>query len=285
MSPAQITTSAVLFYRCESDEPIAFAWYQRAVELFNSYKLSPIFFTASGGDFELDDCYVLADGNGELFRWGDPTPIRFRRGDLIQALQDRVIDSLSLDTPRPNGHDRSDWSLKATVSSFEGEFFLGIDQELVPEPADLIRQAHKIASGLLEVGYGFAFQMPLENDPECFAAGIRPSKYADFKKLLRHRREGTKPQKAADDLWHDELTGERRHLTGLFRDAYLVNLLSAAHVQAAELTNRRIGTLTETKRYALALGVDRARDSRCPGVAGEAQITRQPGRALSASTR
>lgn len=92
--------------------------------------------------------------------------------------------------------------------------------------------------------YGFAYKMPLSDEPACYAAGIGRSSLADFRELLRQRSQGIARQKTAEDLWRDELFGKKRHLTGLFRDAYPASMLSEAHVRAAELVSQPIGKLT-----------------------------------------
>jgi len=110
-----------------------------------------------------------------------------------------------LDTPHADSNDRSDWCATVSASSTDGEFYIGVDEELVFDPADMLRRAYEIAKGMFDVRYGFAYKMPLVEDPACYASGFRRTSLADFRDLLRRRREGIERQKTPDDLWHDEL--------------------------------------------------------------------------------
>ncbi len=98
MTTGQITTSAALFCGAEDGQRVPLRWYEKALDLFRQHQLEPILFTASGGGFEYDDCYVLADAGHDLLKWGEVLPAR--RHDLVVALQNGVVDSLGLDSPR-----------------------------------------------------------------------------------------------------------------------------------------------------------------------------------------
>jgi hypothetical protein len=63
--------------------------------------------------------------------------------------------------------------------------------------------------------------------------------------MIRHRSEWDRRKKSPDELWGDELNGQRRHLTGLFRGAYSASILSEAHVRNADLGSHGIGRLSE----------------------------------------
>lgn len=243
MTSAQITTSVALFYPTEQGDTIPSSWYERALELFREHRLSPVLFTAGGGEFELDGCYVLADRGGDLFKWGEP--IAARRDELIDAFQKEVVYTLALDSPQASARDRSEWRAKMSASSIRNKLYVGIDEELVSDPALLLHRACEIARGLFDVRYGFAYKMPLAEEPDCYASGSRPFSFADFQEEMRLRREGVPRQESPDELWGDELMGPRRHLTGLFRGAYPVNVLSESHVRSAELNSRGIGRLSE----------------------------------------
>jgi hypothetical protein len=239
MRTSQMTTSA------DHHQAIPLTWYERAVQVFNEYRLSPILFTASGGNFELDDCWLLADEGADLYKWGEPEPIVPRRGDLIAALQIGAIYDLGLDTPRADSEDRSEWHANVSSSSIDGELYMGIDAELASDPSALVAHAYKIAKGLYDIRYGFAYKMPLADLPDCFATGSRRFTFADFKELMREKREGIRREPARDDLWKKELMDGRRHLSGLFRDAYPVNILSESHVRAVNLLPQKIGKMSQ----------------------------------------
>jgi hypothetical protein len=245
MKAMQMTTSVALFYCSDSEDAVPFAWFEQAVEIFNTYRLSPILFTAAGGHFEFDDCYLLADGGGKVYRWGDPMPIRPRRSRLIDALRNGAIYSLSLDTPRADSKSRSDWRAKLSASSVFGDFYIGLDEELVGDLVNLIRSACQVASGLFDIRYGFAYKMPLADDPDCYAIGSRSLSWSEVKQWIRRRNETPQAPPTADQLWRDEHSKRRRHLTGLFRGVYRANVLSESHVNAAELRSSPIGKLSE----------------------------------------
>jgi len=63
--------------------------------------------------------------------------------------------------------------------------------------------------------------------------------------MLDERRKGIRRHPTADELWHQELMGERRHLKGLFRGAFPASILSESHVRAAGLTSQAVGRLSE----------------------------------------
>jgi hypothetical protein len=245
MTSAQMTTSVVLFFDAKQDQPIPITWYERALKMFDEYHFSPILFTAGGGDFELDDCHLLADGSDELYKWGEPEPIVPRRAELVRALHDGVIYSLCLDTPRADGEDREGWHATVSASSINNRLYMGIDAELASDPSALVAHAYKIAKGLYDIRYGFGYKMPLADLPDCFATGSRRFTFSDFKELMREKREGIRREPTRDDLWKKELMDGRRHLIGLFRDAYPVNILSESHLRAADLLAHRIGKLSK----------------------------------------
>jgi hypothetical protein len=244
MNSKQVTTSVALFCTLGQQEAVPVAWYERAIELFHEFRLSPILFTAGGGRVEVDDCCLLEDGDRTIYRWGAPEPIVARRAELIEDLRRGEIDTLDLDAPRADGRCRSDWHLNISLSSFDGEFFLGVDEELVFDVIALLRLACKIAKGLVEVRYGFGYKMPLVDEPAAYSMGGKRFTLADFQDSLKRRQEGTLQSPTADELWEREPTNNRRHLTGYFRRAFPTNVLSEAHVQAADLQSSPIGRLS-----------------------------------------
>jgi hypothetical protein len=234
------TTSAALF--CEPKHRVPSEWLERATALFAEYDLAPILFTAGGGGFELDDCYVLAESGNDLILWEELLPARC--GGLLDALRKDEIYDLVLDSPRAGAPCRSDWRANVSAGNV-GELYLGIDEELISEPATLLRRAFEIAKGLFDAGYGIAYTMPLAEEPDCYASGSRRSSLADFRQMLDERRKGIRRQPTVDELWHQELIGERRHLKGLFRGAYPASILSESHVRGADLSSQAVGRLSE----------------------------------------
>lgn len=243
MRPEQLTTSAATFYNCEQDTPIPSIWLEKALCLFTENGLAPILFNAGGGEFELDDCYVFADSGGDLFKWGEA--IAARRNDLVKALRQGDIYSLGLDAPRAGAETRSDSQAETTILSSCGTVYVGIDEELESDPVVLLHRAYEMAKGLFDVRYGIAYKMPLTEEPASYAVGSGPFSLADFRELMRLKREGIQRPKSPDDLWRDELNGRRRHLQNLFRGAYPASILSESHVRAAALDTRPIGRLTQ----------------------------------------
>ena len=243
MTSRQMTTSAVLFYDSEHRDAVPMGWFERAFRFLSEYGLSPILFTAGGGQFELDDCYVLADPGNGLFKWGEEIPAR--RSDLLDALREGQIYGLGLDSPRDNALNRSDWRADLSAFSIDGELYLGVDEELVSDPVALLRKACDIAKDLFDVRYGFAYKMELADEPACYASGPGKRPLSEVFEMIRHRREWAKRKKTPDELWSEELREQRRHLTGLFRGAFPANILSESHVRAADLKSQGVGRLTE----------------------------------------
>jgi hypothetical protein len=98
---------------------------------------------------------------------------------------------------------------------------------------------------LLDVRYGFAYKMLLEECPDSYASGRHRTTFSEVREMIRHRRNWDKRQKTPDELWEEELYGQRRHLSGLFRGAYPASILSEAHVRAADLASHPIGELSQ----------------------------------------
>jgi hypothetical protein len=243
MTSPQMTTSAALFWNSAQGETVPFSWFERAIELFRAHHLSPILFTAGGGPFELDDCYVLAESGGDLVIWEEAIPAR--HSVLVEALREGEIYSLGLDSPRAGCLDRSDWRADVSVHTTSGELYVGIDEELVSDPVALLRQIYDNAKSSFDIRYGVAYKMPLAEAPASYASGFSKTSVSDVFEFIRHRREWDSRQKTPDELWSQELYERRRHLTGLFRGAYPASILSDAHLQAANLRSQTVGKLSE----------------------------------------
>lgn len=153
--------------------------------MFGEYKLSPILFTANGGGFLFDDCYVLAERGRDLVKWGEV--LAARRDELIDALRKAEIESLFLDSPRPDAESRSDSRARVSVSSTFWDLYIGVDEELAPDPAALLRRAYGMAKGLFDVRYGIGYKSPLAQDPDCYASGNAPSTLSDVLEMIRLR--------------------------------------------------------------------------------------------------
>lgn len=236
---------AAAFYGSSSRAaaPVNPTWLDRIVETLGEHSLSPILFTASGGGFELDDCHLFGQTSERLALWGEE--INSHRDALIASLKRGEVVDLTLDVPCATAMDRSEWRALASASSTTQELVLGFEENLVSGPSAVLRQLLEVAHDLVDVHYGFAYSMPLADNPECYASGIgRATTLADFRTWLRQRSEGTLPPKSDDELWHDELNEDRRHLTGLFRGAYPANLLSEAHLKSADLRRAGLGKLS-----------------------------------------
>jgi len=243
MSSEQITTSVAIYFKSEQGRSIPLRWFEEARNLFAERNLTPVLFTAEGGDFRLDDCYVLADHGNRLTIFGEV--IESRGVELMDALQSGEIVSLGLDSPCSGAENREDW--RANVSAFltSGECYIGIDERLAPDISALLRRAYSMAEGLFDVGYGIAYKLPLSQYPDGYASGFRGDSFSDVREMIHHRREWEHRKETPDELWRAELLGKRRHLTGFFRGAYPASVLSESHLKMAGLRSHTIGRLSE----------------------------------------
>jgi hypothetical protein len=244
MSAIQTTSAALYFDRTERAS-IPLLWFERARDVFTDFDLSPILFTANDNeDFLLDDCYLLASKGHDIVLWNETIP--GRNDDLIAALGDGKIDDLCLDVPRNDARTRSAWHANVSISLVTGICHIGLDIRLISDVTELIRRAVELVCDLFAIRYGIAYQMPLAQYPDCYASGSSGgSSLSEALWMIQHRDEWERRTKTPDELWSEELMGERRHLTGLFRGAYPANILSEAHVRSAALLSRGIGKLTE----------------------------------------
>jgi len=124
---------------------VPLGWFERARALFAEYHLSPVLFTADGADFLLDDCHVLAPP-GNIVLWDE---VLSNRGDqLVDALSSAAIESLRLDSPRPDGEARSEWRATVSVYLRTGKFYVGLEEGLAPDPAALLHRTFEMAKDL-----------------------------------------------------------------------------------------------------------------------------------------
>lgn len=237
-----LTNSVAIFFKPYPGTTISELWLDRALSIIEPFRLSPILFTAAGGRFALDDCYWLADdGNIRLF----DENISGQRTELAAAIAARQITFLGIDVPCPGCRDRSEWRAALTENSERGALFIGLEADMCASVAQLLRQVLNTFPDIPLPTYGFGYQMPLSDDPECHASGIRAHSLDEVRQLWRDRHQVIARPKHPDELWRDEIYGRQRYLTGLFRAAYPVNLLSQAHVDAADLRQAHIGNLTQ----------------------------------------
>jgi hypothetical protein len=205
--------------------------------------LSPILFTASGGGFTHDDTYFIDAGANELSLWGERLSAGGQR--LAVELANGHVASLGIDTPHAGADDRSDWSANLRISIFDGTFYFGADEQLMPSPIGALNRACEIIAGTFEVRYGIAYQSRLADYPSGYAHGFANRTLEDVRSMIRNRKAWEFRDKSPDELWCEEINGPKRHLNGLFRGAYPANLLSEAHVNAADLRVNPIGRISE----------------------------------------
>jgi hypothetical protein len=244
MISSAVTTSAVLYLDWPEQGSIPFVWFERAVKFFREHGLAPILFTANDCEvFLLDDCYLLAERGQTVKFWGDT--IQGRNDDLIVALRNGAIVDLGLDSPRTGATRRDEWRADVSVFSTFARVYVGADETLLSDCGKLLRRAYSMAEGIFEPRYGIAYKMRLSEAPASYATGRHLTSVSEALWMIQHRDEWERRTKTPDELWSEELMGQRRHLTGLFRGAYPANILSEAHVRSAALLSRGIGKLTE----------------------------------------
>jgi hypothetical protein len=239
MSSPGLTTSAALYFDGVSAVPSE--WFVNVRRFFAEQELQPILFTADGGGFVPDDCFLFDDAGRDLRIWGEVIPARAK--ELETAIQAGELLSLTLDVPSENGSDREDWTACASFAP-EGVFYLGAEAHLLSNPVDALRRAIDIVAGAFEIRYGIAYQRNLADFPSGYAHGFVNTTFEELRAMIRNRGAWNSRQKRPDELWCDEIIGPKRHLVGLFRGAYPANILSEVHVQAADLRAHPIGTLS-----------------------------------------
>lgn len=238
----EFISSAVLYCAINEGDSIPTLWFTRARALFEEFHLSPILFTAFGGQFTYDDAYFIDGGATELTLWGEQ--LAAGGDELLVELAGGNIESLGIDTPRPDAHDRSDWIANLSISMLDGTFYLGADSDLVPSFSAVVKRACEIIEGTFEVRYGIAYQSRLAERPASYAHGFVNRAVEEVREMIRNRAAWSLRPKSPDEQWCDELHGRKRHLSGLFRGAYPASVLSEAHLVAADLRSNPIGTLS-----------------------------------------
>jgi hypothetical protein len=246
MESAQITTSAAIYFDRAELDAVPLRWLERAQTLFTEQNVSPVLFNAGGGRFESHDGYLLSSGGSAVMLWGATFPAC--EPHLRDALCEGAVSSIDLDSPRSGARHRDDARIIVSVASIYGMFYVGMDDDLVSSPAVLLGRAYALAESLPPVRYGIAYNMALREQPASYASGHRPTRVPEVIEMIRHRKEWDQRPKTPDKLWTEELMGQKRHLTGLFRGAYPANLVSATHVENAGLRTCGIGALSQVSQ-------------------------------------
>lgn len=240
MNSTDTIDSAALFFEPQRDAVVTGALVIRIVEAIDADSARPLLFTASGGGFQLDDCYLYSDDANGIELWDTPIPNRKR--DLLEALRGGAVTSISFDVPLPTATCRSEWRFSFYVHPGFGRIYWG----MLASPKtkrELLLESFQIASRYVDVRYGFAYSMPLCNEPDCYAYGSARTSLADLRQWLATRSRESNVPMSDDECWRRELEGPRRHLQGLFRGAYPLNVVSSAHVRRAALESAGIGLL------------------------------------------
>jgi hypothetical protein len=242
MTTEQISTSVALYFAPDRMRSVPMRWFEWVRELFRFYNLSPILFSADGQGFETGECYVLAIAGMDIIDNAGQRLVA-RQEDLISSIRNGHIVSLELDSPRSLSGGRSDWRAMTDVVLPDGNLFVGLDDCFADDPCRLLQVVFSVAAPLFDVRYGIAYKSRLSEKPDSYAIGATSLKFSELRGRIEARHSG-RHVKSPDQLWQDELNGNRRHLVGLFRGAYRANVLSKAHVQNADLLSHRIGALS-----------------------------------------
>jgi hypothetical protein len=226
MTTQQITTSAVLYF-CSQQKYDFLAWFNKIRQLF----------------YELDVPLTFFDVRCEGFRPFEFHEMAKRGEELIQGLQNGLVKSLYLHSPRSYPGPLSDWKATAFLKPQSGICYIGIDAELI-NILELLRKTYEMGKNIIDIRYGIAYKMPLLNKPDCYASGGKSFSLSELNDFFTSERNETR-NKSPDELWEEELDNMNRHLFGLFRTAYPANILSEAHIHVTDLKSREIGRLTE----------------------------------------
>jgi hypothetical protein len=232
--------STALFFEPQREPVVPHDLVVKIVEWSASLCARPLLFTASGAEFKLDDCYVYSDDVTDIMLWETQVPNRKR--ELIDALKQHAVSSVSFDVPLPTSTCRSQWSYNFSVYPESGEVYCGVASDIGKTALSL--KAFDITRRFFDVRYGFAYSMPLLEEPDCYATGSRRTNLTELRQWLESKPTQDHSPLTDDECWEHELMGRKRHLTRLFRDAYAVNVISAAHVRQAGLASAKIGVLT-----------------------------------------
>lgn len=239
--PNSLTSSATIYFSSDDHSSVPIEWYQRALQFFGELDVSPVLFTAGGGVFEVDDCYVLDDFKTTIRLFGEI--LIGRQRELEYDLEAGNVKSLMLDCPEQDATDRDEWRVMSDLSCHNGSLFMGATTSLVNDLARLMLRAHSTLVDLITPAYGYAFQMEHASHPDLYVNGSSRVLLADWRKAIRDRSAFQSRVETTDEMWSAELRWRKRYLQGLFRDAYPVNLLSASHMESGDICASGIGTV------------------------------------------
>jgi hypothetical protein len=223
MNRQRIITSAALYFQADAGSAVPSRWLEIACGLFQDRGLPVDYFDTTCGDFAGDDV----------------RDFRAQKTRLIESLERGAVEYLGLGCFRPGSQDVEDWRIRISIEMLCGVLYVGAEEEIVSQPAALLRSACAFTRAGLAVRYGIAYKSRLVESPELYAAGTRLYSLSDVTKEMLTRRNRTRL-----DAWFEEKMGERRYLTDLFRGAYPASVLSDAHVRRASLRSLGLGSLS-----------------------------------------
>jgi hypothetical protein len=200
-----LITSAALYYSTQEIGSVPVEWFE-GVSSFLAAKGLPVqIFVAEAEGFDFEKHYELAkDGQ-----------------KLVRALRDGKVHDLSLySVPSEYEIVEEECVAEAVLGYNSGDFFLGVNHEVMESAALLLEGALSLAGGLPPIRYGIGYYRPQSKGPSPYALGCGTS--------------GDPFDAEGERLgaWLSERWGQARHLTGMFRGAYPANILSDEHVEA-----------------------------------------------------
>lgn len=228
MNDTRPIVSAAIYFEPNDLARVSREWHDRVITWFTTHVQIPQYFWAQGGPFTLGEGQLLND-NHQM---------------LLSSIESGLIETMGISALRNPNADRSDWAACASASTLDGVLFLGLETEHSTESSAFLLAAYSIAKDLFDVRYAISYQMPMSEEPGCYAMGAKSMTFAAFKDRMRLRAAGTPPAKTPNDLWREELIGRRRHLAGLFRGAYPASILSDAHLQLLACSGSPPGSIS-----------------------------------------
>lgn len=223
MVARQITTSAAQYFQAVAGATVSLRWFEAVCGLFEDYGVPASHFYTTCADFPGDD----AQDFGRC------------KAQLVESLERGSVEDLGLESIHAGTKDVDDWRLSVWIDLQSGLMYVGADEEIVSNPAVLLRRAYKLARVAVDVRYGISYQSSLAEHPDMYAAGHRVYTLSE---LTRHLT--TSPERTRLDAWLEETMGERRYLTGRFRGAYPASILSEVHLAGIDLRSLNLGVLS-----------------------------------------
>jgi hypothetical protein len=211
-----LISCAALYFGSDNCQSVPLFWLNAAFDSFKSVNVSLDYFSVIGTTlFSPDETYDLSQ----------------YKNRLLQAVAEGVVRDIGLYcNPDPNT-PRSAWRAMASVEIATGVLFVGMDQAQFPDQVWLLRFAYSLAGHVLGVRYGISYNEHLARGPDGYALGMS---YLLSLGQIRHRLHGLEQEDRQLNVWRNEIQGQRRYLTGLFRGVYPASIISSSH-----LTNLR----------------------------------------------